>query len=366
MNLTTTLTALSALVVLGTAAPQQKTLQPLTQAPLSGGVQEEFDAAEWATRLGDKDLGQRMAAYDELSRRAAHDPRAYEQVRAWAAHTANTELSWTSQLLLRELDSDPFTSLRRGRPFGSGLFGGGDPFERMQEWMDQLHHGGSFGLRQPGQPFGSPIPGLSLGPGGSMQSKSFGMQLGPDGVSVEVEEYVNGEKRTRTYEAESLEALLEAHPDLEGKIGGGGTFSWGGADRGRTYQPFGGSALDPDGEDQGGLRRLQPLRPSLDRLGVRMMLPANRTQEYAGVADDTGLQVMDVLPGSLADFVGIQDGDLVIEIEGQAIRSAEDVQAALSKASLDERIEVLCVTPDGKRRVRAWEPAAEDEDERSF
>jgi|GEM_PF-3537247 len=370
MKITTTLTAVAALGLIGAASPLQKTLSPLTGQEEASRA--DFDAAHWAGALGQADLKARLAAYEELVERAGRDQAAYEEVRKWAESGDDPELAWTAQLMLRELHADPFAGLRRGQPFRSPLgrtpFGpsGQDPFDfsELDQLLDDLRSRDPFGWRGGALPdleslFGEDWKGQEL----SIESESFSLESGPDGLRVEIEEEVDGERQTKTYEAESLEALLEAQPELRDRIGARG-FDHDGP-RGRPWRPFESTGpRRPRGD--AGLRSLRPLPPSLDRLGIQMLPPAERRFTYTGVPANLGLEVVAVLPGSLADRVGVLPGELVVSIAGEPIRSAADVQRVLAGLSLEQRIEVECVRPDGRRRVRSWGPkpvASEEKEE---
>lgn len=65
-----------------------------------------------------------------------------------------------------------------------------------------------------------------------------------------------------------------------------------------------------------------------------------------------GLQVVSVTPGSLADKLGLREGDDIIEIGGQPVKGAADVHAALGKS--DRRISVVYLR-DGARHEASYE-----------
>lgn len=370
MKLTNTITALSALTLFAAAAPLQEALKPVDSpwTPQAGGAVTEADS--WVAALRGADLKQRMKTYEALVQRGASEESVRRTIQTWAEDPMGGELAWTAQLLLREIERQPRTSLRT-RPFGSSFWGRQDPFDmsELESLFEELQSKDPFAAFRRSSPFGlgMRLPQGSLqplGPGMEFESNSFGLEMGPDGIKLKLEETVDGKTETKTYEAESMEALLEAHPELEERIGA----------RGLTPErllpsPRGGS-LVPAPLDQkfepSGAQALKPLRPSLDQLGIRMLPPAERQKSFEGVSEDVGLEVVGVLPGSLADLVGVEVGDLVIAIAGQTIRSAADVRGALDGVSLDERIEVICVRSDGERRVRAWVPKNDSNQDRRF
>ena len=106
---------------------------------------------------------------------------------------------------------DPF---QRFEPFWRGGVGGG---RGLQERIDRMHAEIEEMLgRAGGFP---PMDGGAVG-GGSMDWRTSGMsvEMTPDGVKVTITEQGSEGQETRTYEAPSIEELLEAHPELEGRI----------------------------------------------------------------------------------------------------------------------------------------------------
>jgi hypothetical protein len=355
MNLTTTLTSLGAVSLLW-AGPFQEPLKPI-ETPLSAGrAVADFDAAAWAQALRAPQLAQRKANHEELLLAAKNSAEVLQQLRAWAADESDVDLAFTAHLMLRELEGGRRAGALGGTGFGIPLRGTFGPFDdgAFERFFDDLRRYDPFG---PGgrSPFQLDLD--AFGPGSSQQSSGLSLELGPDGVKVRIEETVDGKSETKTYEAESLEALLEAHPELEGRIGKAQA-------QVDPRWPF--RARPGDGnlgprrrldDPRRGPRGLRPIEPSLERLGIQMLPPAERQRSYARIPEDVGLEVVEVVPGSLADLIGIRPGELVTSIAGREIKSAEDVRAALATCSLERRIDVECVTPDGNVRVRSWKPA---------
>ena len=340
------------------AGPAQVPLQPIP--PQSGALSPivDFDATNWAEALQDTDLVQRKASYEELLGLAQRKDAAMEAIRAWAADTSKLELAWTAQLMLRELESRPAA---RRSPFGgiqSSPFG----FHDLDSLFEDLHgqgRGGMFGFGG-----GDPFQGLDLDQflqGGSGSSSGMQIFQDADGVRVEITETEDGKSHTKTYEAPTMEELLETHPELQERVSGGRGFQTFQFDPGKLF--FDQSQLLPKQPDlntfwnrrhnQGGL---QLIEPSLDRLGIQMLTPEHRNLDYPGADAEIGLQVVSVVPGSLAEAVGIQVGELVVSIDGAAIRSAEDVRKALAATSGDKKIDIRVIDQSGTERNRSWLP----------
>ena len=62
-----------------------------------------------------------------------------------------------------------------------------------------------------------------------------------------------------------------------------------------------------------------------------------------------GLQVNDPRPGSMFQQAGIQNGDVITEINGVAIDSAEQSRNVLSAFEEEDEIDVVVMKPDGQR-----------------
>jgi hypothetical protein len=214
-------------------------------APPSGGV--DRGAEELRLLLSDADLDRRMDAFDQSSREAAENGPTRAALELLAADLADPEVAFLARLALR---GAPSTSMGGGRvaplppslrglmgadlfpvdPFGGSLSGldpfSGDPFRDLEQRMEDLHQrmlsGPRPGLRRaPGWPSPSP-PGRGAAPApsrGSFSSSSVSISQGPGGVRVEVTEDQGEGRETFTYEAESMDALLRAHPELRAKLG---------------------------------------------------------------------------------------------------------------------------------------------------
>ena len=98
--------------------------------------------------------------------------------------------------------------LRRG--FGADPFPGEDPFEAMRSRVERMREEMEALQRQGVR---------SMGPGGwATRSSSTSIQQTGDGVRVEITEDEGDGPETRVFEGPSIEELLRAHPELEGRI----------------------------------------------------------------------------------------------------------------------------------------------------
>ena len=235
-----------------TKAPVRPFLEGTGRGPAdspTGGVDLEEGIRQ---RLTGRDLDLRMKAFQDVAEQAAVSAEARRALEAIAGDTADLDLAFSARLALREADrigvrgragsafggrglqapTDPFEAMRRQldsvfgadplldsvlrndpllrRGFGADPFSGEDPFEamrsrveRMREEMEALQR---EGVR-------------SMGPGGwATRSSSTSIQQTGDGVRVEITEDEGDGPETRVFEGPSIEELLRAHPELEGRI----------------------------------------------------------------------------------------------------------------------------------------------------
>lgn len=366
--------AATALLLLQGGQSQPRKLEPVP-APTAPTAPHEHDDASPAPPGGNLDLraiekqlrsdslAEREAAYDKLLGAARRDAATRRALEEMAAGGGDLELAWTAKLALRELAlrrdpfagvRDPFDDLRQGDPFDLRLgvpFGRAFPdvgrfFEDMQAELDRLLQGQGM------QPF-------APGPGQRSQSQSFELESGPDGVKVRVRELVDGKEETKTYEAESMEQLLETYPELRDRIrvapGLGGDTRRSLEDMlGRLRRsPFGGSDWsDRFPSFDFGRRAEVPT----DRLGVMMREPGNYDPP-AGVEPGLGLLVERALPGTIAAELGLQQGDLLLELNGKKLASGADVRSVLEARKPSDPLVLKILDALGQRRTLSWSPS---------
>lgn len=336
----------------------------LTRVAPRGETREEsgdFDRASWKKRITDSDLGQREAAFDRLAGIARRDPAAREALESWSRDESDAGLAWTSRLILREADRGPRWG-QGGTPFDRSLFG--QDFDGFSQRFDDLD--ALFGdLRTQWDQMLHHLPSPSAGGrGGSSESaQSLTLQSGPDGVTCKVTEKVDGEETTHEYTADSMEELLDANPELREKLGnhGGMVFSFpNGHGRIQTLLPRayrGGVTFEDGGSGTSG----KAGEPRTDRLGIYCALVDESTASELHIAPGEGLRVQSIEPGSLASILGLRTGDVVVDVNGTPIRSAEDVQKTLAARAESAEVSVVVVGSEG-RRTLTWKPAAKKSD----
>lgn len=263
--------------------------------------------------------------------------------------------------LFRQLESDFGMDIPRGRFFHD------DFFQDLRQQMDALR-----GQMQPGAP------------GGKGQSMS--MRMGPEGVRVEVKsKNEKGEEETKVYEAPDLESFREKHPGIleQSGLGGGLRFFVGGDgvkpfvprldlgdrafDFGRDFAPFRGRTWTFPPQPGAGSGEVAdtdaaPAVPPADRrLGI-LVRPeiAPEVREALGLEDGRGLMVDEVQPDSLAEALGLQRGDIVLEVAGKTIRGAGDVQDAVGGVATGKSVDVKFLRK-GKEKTASAEKTARAE-----
>lgn len=307
----------------------------------SAVIQEPLKASDWRGRMTAPDLDAREQAFGELVDAAAGNAQAIAQLEGWSRDAENPEFAWTCRLALREArarEAAPGAFGRfRGSPFqggGADVFGDFDALRRDLfqafpdgDWLAGSPFGGSGGWRWFGNPGGAQ-GGFSVG------SEGMSLHSTPDGVKLELRRKVDGQEKTEEYSAKSMEELLEAHPELREhlQVLPGGT-----SVRGRLgFTPF-----------AGGFERAV----RTDVLGVYL---ATET----AVAGEEGLAVQRVAPDSIAQRMGIEAGDTILEIDGWKVRSREDISAHMRERARDAEIQVKVRAADGETKTRSWKPEA--------
>jgi hypothetical protein len=363
-----------ALAALGLAAQAwiplaQDRLQPLRRdAPVLDPSAQDQDQSKlevdgWKAQLAEKDLDLREQAFERAVRAARMQPELREALERWAADSSAPDLAWTSRLILREAQSSsqPFGGVwalpnsqwgLSGRPQFDlqGLFGQMEDLNgNLDQLFEQLDHG----------------QGIPIQPqGGSSRSESFQLQTGPDGVECEVTREVDGEQVTETYRADSIEQLLEQHPELKDKIQVQGLGSLGGNfGLGFPQGSMGGMSGGPQfrwlGPNSGAGRWdfSAPRSPQrTDILGVLVEpVPAERASAL-GLEEGLGLSVQRVEPGTIADVLGVRRGHVLIALDGKPLKTREDISTALGARAPEAELELELIDRWGERRTRTWKP----------
>jgi len=326
----------------------------------------DFDHRAWEDRLATQDLDAREKSFADLVEEATANDAAREALRAWSTDTGRPDLAWTARLALREVERRPGTHLRALKNFGGGAMG--DLRTRFDELESRF--GGldsMFGdLQRDLDRMFQDEPPSGAAPRGGLhaQSESFRMQSGPDGVEVHIDENVNGETKTRTYKARTMDELLQANPELKDRLGAGGTMQFFGTGPQRGFSfgpPFGGGTaprtlVGPDDSDRWTTpaKPLTPGKTRTDILGVLYTKPSEEVRERRNLEEGVGLEVERTEPGTIASALGVQAGDVLVALNGRALKDRADVVAALKERKEGEPVKLELVDAKGRRHTLTW------------
>ncbi len=280
----------------------------------------------WRERLTEEDLDRRELAFDEVVISVRSDRALRGALERWAKGT--DDLAWTSRLVLKAVSSTD-TDFPWAPFFNDDNFGGwhGFPGRFLSDndfFPDDL-------LQTP------PQRGWQ---GQKTEGQSVKVEVGPDGVRVELNELQpDGSSERLVYEAESLDELLELHPELK--------------DRMDLVPPL--SLSTPRLGRADSFRNLLQLDPRKAFTVPQARAPWDSAarRDVLGVylaEDEKTLTIDTVVPGSYAQAMGLTPGQELLEVNGQVVSNVQDVHNAMA-AYAAEKDSTLSV----KVRSRAGE-----------
>lgn len=326
------------LLAVGSGAQGLERVAPRPSAEsLPDLLAREFQADEWKAALGVADLERREHNLEALLQRARLDPVARAFLEELARDPAAGELAWTARLALRELGRARFApraSLLGPDPLGTA--------GRMDEVLKELL---GPGLVRPGQ---AGRGGFALeGLGGRVR-----LEQGEGFARLELLQGSGPAAERRVFEGASLEAILRAHPELAGLLGGLAQPSGGAPEAGARARIDGPTFATPLGPAQ----RSAPL--TTDKLGV-IVTPVTAEDALAlGLAAGQGLEVARVLPESFAALLGVAPGDVLLELDGVALRTADDIERVMKARAKDAELALSWVDGLGQRQKKTWKAPA--------
>lgn len=357
--------------VAGEAPGGLRRVEPLARA--EGREDEQaapFDAEPWRMALSNPDLELRELEFDRIVQLARGSERALAFLRELSGSSEAPELAWTARLALREVHAQ-----RPGlRVFGTPGARLADPSGGIEQLLEQLG-ARTFGVPEAWLPAPADRAGTERG-------RSVSIQFDGTLWHVRIRERGASEDATREYTGESLEAILEENPGLADDLG---MFHLGGAPAGfgmelglplqapleevlRGLQGMRGAQpsrsfewRNPDGTSPGRLRFFvapqapsQPLRT--DVLGVRVAPLAADTGRRLGLDEGVGLYVQASFPGTIAHLLGIGSGDVLVELAGRPLGSADDITLAMRERSEGAPLVIEWIDARGERQRRSWRP----------
>jgi hypothetical protein len=274
----------------------------------------------WGERLLDADLDRREHHYAHLLDAVRRAPELRGMLARWAADGTRPELAWTARLALRELAHQP-----------AWVFGGGQNqrgFGPANPWFSPRQQGPEAPPQAPAQ----------------AGRTKMNINVGPDGVRVDVEREVDGERVVESFEASTLQDLKEQYPDLASRI------------------PFSGWVAVPSGApapaDLWKQRAEGVPTVRTDKLGVEVRAVAADERAFLGLAEGVGVTITNVARDTIASSLGLRAGQVLISVNDHALKSDADIAAGLALREPDGEVRVRLVDRWGRMRTRAWSPAA--------
>jgi len=89
------------------------------------------------------------------------------------------------------------------------------------------------------------------------------------------------------------------------------------------------------------LAEAKAARPGYALLGIRVDPVSSDLAQTIGQSSPSGVVVVEVVPGSPADSVGISNGDIIFQIDGEDVNSAEEFRLHVGEAIQTESVVVL-------------------------
>ncbi|HUC04703.1 MAG TPA: trypsin-like peptidase domain-containing protein [Acidimicrobiales bacterium] len=86
-------------------------------------------------------------------------------------------------------------------------------------------------------------------------------------------------------------------------------------------------------------------------LGVDITTLTSSLRQQYGFTPTAGAVVLDVIPGSPADKAGLQQGDVIVDVNGSGITSAQELQSDIQKAKAGQQITVTYYRGSNKSTV---------------
>lgn len=325
------------------------------------------DADRWQTRLASKDFEARELAFQDLVLRALKDRALFAAVQQWAISDAEMPgLAWTARLALREmrhrvqpvrvawvpLNGAPQGSMHQGlrsvevqplTPGGERSLVEATSAESLRRIevnprtpLEATQHASLYAPRV-------------VSPRAVRRNVQFHFQ--PEGVTVVMTELGPNGPRERRYAADSVQALVEEHPELRLFVPGIEGFpKRAGSDAGeRTW-----------------LRAEQPREPSDATLvlGVKCTTIPLQLAEARLLGPGVGLLIERREPGTLAEELDLRRGDILVEVAGRPVCSPEEISRALAERE-GLSFEIKIIDRNGRERILSWmssrAPAAEGE-----
>jgi hypothetical protein len=379
------LTTFAALLSLGCGAILMA--QEPTAPPTGQEKHDAKSAAEYVKDLGSDSFRERTQAEKALR---GLGKAALPELEQAAADDSEPEVQWRARRLVRQIERGGDSLARRERDTTRWRSFTPQTRDDIQQRFDELfgdlesdfgidiprmrffHDGFYRDLQQQMRDLQERMQDLQGQMPEGSHGRSMSMQMGPDGVRVEIKTKNDaGEEDVKVYEAPDMKTFRQKYPDVLRDSGLGGAFVFGDGSRTWQLEPLGrgwkvqpfqfDTKVDMDVDvdtDWAAEPALVPPPPG-KRLGVvvKPEIP-QAVREYLGI--DAGLMVEEVQQDTLASSLGIETGDIVLEIAGKGIASTKDVQDALGPIAAGKTVEVKVVRRGKELVLKAEKPDAQE------
>ncbi len=346
-------------VELDVSAPQAAERAPGTELQLRIVLVDSVDVELWRGRLSSDDFDERERAFHELVLRGLKDRALFAQVQQWAGASGLTppDLAWTARLALREMRHRVQPVRVAWVPRGAELRGSAvrsiEALPASPEGVRALAEATpAESLRQIDVDHRMPLEAtqrVSLYAPRAVSSRvvqrNVQFHIQPEGVTVVITELGPEGPREQRYAGESVQALVEDHPELRLFVPGIDRFPQrAGAELAPLGRPLAGHALDGHALD-GAVSALV--------LGVKCTPLPLRVAEARQLGPGVGLLIERREPGTLAEELDLRRGDILVEVAGRQVCSPAEISAALAELG-GRSFQIKIVDRNGLERVHSW------------
>jgi hypothetical protein len=342
-----------ALLAISASVPAQ---EPKQAPPATSELIEQLGDASYKTRKAAEDKLRELGDAAKSALQKAADEHEDPEVRWRARRLLQGSGAGDGSLRARRLQPAP---LRTREPDLDRMF------ESMFEQLEQ-----QFGVDIPRRSFfqdeffrdlqrqmQDAFQGLDRG--GFARGESWQMNVGPDGVRVEVKKKTeDGKTESKVYEAPDLDTFRQKYPEIAERFPGSGHGFTLRLDQPHPWQreplqmrPW---VIRPD-------RKAEVVPPETGREGPRLGIMVRESisddlREFLGLEEGVGLQVDQVVDGSLAEKLGLETGDIVLEVAGRRVGTPADVRSALAEVKAGGKVTVRINRKGASKELSAEMP----------
>ncbi len=364
---------------------------------LSLVVTDGFDAKHWSERLSDSDIDAREIAYGELLSLAGGNRAACLALESWAVDPTAPELAWTARLALRELKREAALHCDNPRWVLLRGIGGSEAAQESVSPLDAPRVDAPPALDPIVEteslrnidvvaeaPFDAPgvrslyAPRIFAFPQRPHISRiqtlrEFRLEVLLEGVALRIEDHTGQRRRSFEYAAETLDVLLTEHPELRHQVpflvhlaleppAPGTRLTWG-TGKATLFRSESGTlppGVIPPGRS-GDPWSLAPhgrkVEIPTDILGVKCTPVSSEEEIENYLGPGVGLRIEYREHGTIASELGLERGDILVELCGEPLCGVEEISRIMSERRGDE-VEVKIIDRTGRERTLIWAPRA--------